>query len=653
MSIERIQELRRLLERYSEAYYAKNESLISDSEFDALMNELKALEEANPELFDASSPTQKVGGFADERFQKIKHRVPLKSLSNAYDADDLRAFDKRVREEAGGDVLYTVEYKIDGLTLALKYEQGKLVGAATRGDGLVGEDVYHNAKTIRSLPQKVDTRADFELRGEVYMSKKVFEELNAMSETQTFANPRNAASGSIRQLDSTITRNRQLDIFVFELLGGYEHTTSQVEAFEQLQALGFQTTKLELCSTIEDVISYIQQVEAIRPELPYEIDGLVVKVNEFSLRKRLGNTAKSPKWAIAYKFRAERQKTKVLDIEVNVGRTGVLTPLAILEPVKIAGSVVSKATLHNQDYIDVKDIRVGDVVRVEKAGDVIPAVVEVVFAERESDYPTFCIPSSCPVCGAAVEREEGQASHKCINPNCDAKSTRTLIHFVSKDAMNIAGFGESTVKLFTEQGLLKSITDIYMLGTKRDELLALDGFREKSVDSLLRSIENSKQNGLAKVLTGLGIPLVGKTTARKLAGVYGSMDALREAEVEELAGIEDVGEKIAQSIRSYFNDEENSRMIDRLKACGVLLSDTEERETTLEGITFVITGAFEGYDRKELSAMALSKGAKVGSSVSKKTSYLVVGEKAGSKLKKAEELGVQTLTLEEFLSFVG
>ncbi len=674
----RIIELRRLLEQYSDAYYKNDESMVSDSEFDAMMNELKTLEKENSEFFDADSPTEKVGGSADERFQKVRHGVPLKSLANAYDAEDLRAFDKRVRAEAGetGEqdvsfnqlldkekyaeynehgkslVSYTVEYKIDGLTLALKYEEGELVGAATRGDGAVGEDVLHNAKTIRSLPKMVKEKSNFELRGEAYMSRAVFEELNQIPDGQRFANPRNAASGSLRQLDSNITAERKLDIFVFELLGGYEKLNSQTSVFQKLKELGFQTTVLKEFDSIEGVIEYTKEVESIRGELPYEIDGLVVKVNDFGLRKKMGDTAKSPKWAIAYKFRAERQQTKVLDIEVQVGRTGVITPLAILEPVKVAGSTVSKATLHNQDYIDAKDIRVGDVVKIEKAGDVIPAVVEVVISERKEDYPKFNIPSACPVCGSVVEREEGQAAYKCVNPNCDARAARKLIYFVSKDAMNITGLGESTAKLLSEIGMVRRVDDFYMLKEKREELLDLEGFSDKSVDSLLLSIENSKNAGLSRLLAGFGIPLVGKTTARKLAGIYGSLDALMSASAEELAAIDDVGDKMAEAIRRYFDDADNQDMIEKLREYGMLFEDNEQRGTALEGLTFVITGSFEGYDRKELSNMALAKGAKIGSAVSKNTSYLVVGEKAGSKLVKAEKLGIPTLDLAAFLNMV-
>lgn len=646
----RIEELRKLIEQYNKAYYEEDRSLVSDAEFDALLLELKKLEGTAPSRFDVSSPTQKVGGGVSSRFKKVEHSLPLMSLDNAFTPEDLYAFDQRIRNELGRKTRYTVEFKIDGLTCVLKYRSGRLVGAATRGDGRIGEDVFENAKMIRTVPLTVPTDRDFEVRGEVYMSKESFRAVQ-----DTFANPRNAASGSLRQLNSEITRERKLDIFVFDLLGGFSEFDNQVDAFSHLRSLGFATTELKIFDSMDEVVEYTEEVSKIRGDLPYEIDGLVIKVISFADRALLGATSKVPKWAIAYKFRAERQVTKLIDIEVQVGRTGVLTPLAILEPVRIAGSAVSRATLHNEDYIRAKDIQIGDDVVVEKAGDVIPAVVEVLF-DRRKDTRVFSMPMYCPICKTKAVREEGQAAYKCPNLSCDARTERQLINFVSKDAMNIVGLGESTIRQFYAEGLLFSIHDIYTLKDKQEKLLELDGFSHKSVSQLLLSIEESKSRGLARVLTGLGIPLVGKTTARKLAQVFGSMEALIGASAEELNQIEDVGEKIAVSVISFFSREDIRQTVERLKTAGVAMEDTsagEERDLPLKGKTFVITGSFEGYDRSELTEMVLKSGGKASSSVSKKTDYVVVGEKAGSKLAKAQELGVPTVELEEFLRLVG
>lgn len=647
---DRINELRELVGRYNRAYYELNDSLVTDSEYDALVRELRTLESLAG-MEDESSPAQRVGGEAGEKYKKITHSTPLLSLENAMSAEELTNFDIRIRGELGSaeseKLRYTVEYKIDGLTCALRYSGGRLVGAATRGNGLVGEDVLANAMTIRSLPKTVDFDRDFEVRGEVYMSKASFAEIS-----DEFANPRNAASGSLRQLNPEITARRKLDIFVFELLGGFGSAKNQPEAFEKLAGLGFSTTEIREYANIEGVIAYAEEVHSIRETLPFEIDGLVIKVSDFGQRARIGTTSRVPKWAIAYKFKAERRETVLQDIEVRVGRTGVLTPLAILKPVKIAGSTVSKATLHNQDYIDSKDIRIGDTVVIEKAGDVIPAVVEVKKQSRTGSEQPFVIPGICPVCGAAVVREEGQAALKCSNLQCSARSERQIINFVSKDAMNIVGLGESSIRLFYEIGLISRIDDIYSLHMLRDRLISLDGFSDKSVDSLLRSIEESKGRGLDALLCGLGIPLVGKSTARSLADVYGSIDAIMDADAASLSAIYDIGERVAASVSGYFQNPENRAMIERLRGYGLTLEKTASHGGALTGKTFVITGSFENYGRSELEAMAVGAGGKVSSSVSKNTTYLLAGEKAGSKLAKAKALGVRVIELAEFLSII-
>lgn len=643
----RIEELRRLIEQYNKAYYEEDGSPISDAEFDALLLELKRLEEENPAQLDFFSPTRRVGGGASPRFKKVEHSVPLMSLDNAFSAEDLHAFDQRVRNELGRTTRYSVEYKIDGLTCLLKYRGGRLVGAATRGDGRIGEDVLENAKMIRTVPHTVPAERDFEVRGEVYMSKESFRRVE-----DSFANPRNAASGSLRQLNPEITKERALDVFVFDLLSGFPELDNQLDAFAHLKTLGFATTQLKVFDNMEEVVAYTREVSEIRGTLPYEIDGLVIKVISFADRAVLGATSKVPKWAIAYKFRAERQTTKLKDIEIQVGRTGVLTPLAILEPVRIAGSLVSRATLHNEDYIRAKDIRIGDDVVVEKAGDVIPAVVEVLF-ERRGETEVFSMPAFCPICKTKAVREEGQAAYKCPNLSCDARAERQLINFVSKDAMNIVGLGESTIRLFYAEGLLVGIADIYTLKEKTEKILSLEGFSDKSVSRLLQSIEESRERGLSRLLTGLGIPLVGKTTARKLAQIYGSIDALIRASADELSRLEDVGEKIASSVISYFSREDVLKSLERLRNSGVRMEEIQEEKTRrLQGKTFVITGSFETYSRDELTEMVLSAGGKSGSSVSKKTDYVVVGEKAGSKLAKARELGIPTITLEAFLNML-
>lgn len=638
----RIRELREELSRYRRSYYEENLSLVPDSHFDALMKELQELEQQYPELDQAESPTHTVGGRAQERFQKVRHSYPLQSLDNAFSAGDLRAFDRRVRNELGvTSIQYTVEYKIDGLTCALQYRNGILTRAATRGDGEVGEDVTENAKTISSIPHRVSETSDFEIRSEVYINKENFARIES-----EFANPRNAASGALRQLDPAITASRRLDAFVFELLGGLaDEIDNQVDAFRKLTELGFATTEIRLFEDIEGVIAYTDEVAKERSNLPYEIDGLVVKVNYFPYRVRLGSTSKSPKWAVAYKFPAESRRTKLIDIVVQVGRTGVLTPLAILEPVRIAGSTVSKATLHNEDYIQQKDIRVGDWVWVEKAGDVIPAVVSVDLDSRDGTQTPFLMPRDCPVCSNPVVREAGKAATKCLNPLCDAKFERVLRNFVSKDAMNIMGVGQSLIKLLIEKNFLTSIDDLYRLEKRYAELVQLDGLSDKSVTQMLDAISASKGRGMAPLLAGLGIPLVGKTVSKKLTAQYGSIQNLMDASFEELCAIDEVGEKIAESVTAYFGDPDNQRLMDALDALGVSMIGERVRQGGMSGKTFVITGSFEEAKRDEIASWIEAEGGKVASAVSSKTHYLVAGEKAGSKRKKAEELGIEIIDL--------
>lgn len=651
----RILKLRESIDQLNKAYYAYDRPTVTDYEYDTLMNELKALEASYPEYDDPNSPTRRVGGVVLDIFQKVIHTNPLLSLDNAYDEADLMAFDARVRKELGGSVSYTVEYKIDGLTVALLYEEGKLVRGATRGDGVTGEDVTENVRTIRSLPLTIDHKERLEVRGEVFLTKERFVALN---DTQNllgkapFANPRNAAAGSLRQLDSKIAASRGLDVFVFDILSGADALTiaTQEEAFSTLGSWGFKTANLVKFETMEAVVSYTEKMADIRHGLPYEIDGLVIKVNELNHRLQLGSTAKSPRWAIAYKFPAELASTVIQDIQVQVGRTGVITPLAIFAPVLVAGSTISKATLHNQDYIDEKDIRVGDTVYVQKAGDVIPAVVSVDLTKRPEGTVRFELPTYCPICGTETVRRQGEAALRCVNDNCPAKLKRLLMHFVSRTAMKIDGFGEALVEQFIDKGLIESIADIYTLHEKRETLKSLEGFGEKSVTKLLEAIELSKNNDYYRLIVGLGIPLIGEKAAKTLAKHFPEMSLLREASFEALVSIDEIGEKMAMSLMQYFSQNDTLRMLENLKDYGVRMnsSQTLEREGKLQGMTIVVTGTLVKYSRDGIKEVIENNGGKAAGSVSSKTSFVVVGENAGSKAEKAMQLGIKILSEDEF-----
>ncbi len=651
----KVESLRKQLNIYSRSYHSFDKSLIEDYEYDMLMNELKVLEEKFPELDDPNSPTKKVGGEVLSMFKKVTHTIPLLSLDNAYNAEDLRAFDARVRKEVTHILEYTVEYKIDGLTVALQYESGKLIRGATRGDGIIGEDVTYNVRTIKALPLVLEDAIDLEVRGEVFISKDNFVKLNeqqVLLGKESFANPRNVAAGSLRQLDSKIASSRNLDVFIFDLISGVDslNVSCQTEAFSKLNELGFKTAKIERFSTIDEVISFTEKMVSIRHELPYDIDGLVIKVNNFTQRETLGYTAKSPRWAIAYKFPAELAKTLIKEIQVQVGRTGVITPLAVFEPVLVAGSTISKATLHNQDYIDEKDIRVGDTVLVQKAGDVIPAVVRVLFEERPEGLKRFVLPTCCPICGTPTIRQEGEAALRCVNPVCPAKIQRLLMHFVSRTAMNIDGFGEALVEAFVEKGLIETIPDIYILHEHEETLMALEGFGEKSVKKLLEAIEESKQNDYYRLIVGLGIPLIGEKAAKTLAKHFSNMTKLKAASIEVLTAIDEIGDKMAASLVAYFQNPENEILLERLSAYGVNMNSSLKLTDAgvFSGKTLVVTGTLVKYTRDEIKSLIESNGGKAAGSVSAKTSYVIVGENAGSKAEKAEQLGITILTEEEF-----
>lgn len=651
----RIMALKGQINRHSHAYYVLDQPSITDAEYDALMNELIQLEKEFPELADPNSPTKRVGGAVLEIFNKVTHTVPLLSLDNAYNAEDLRAFDSRVKKDLGAMPEYTVEYKIDGLTVACLYEAGQFVRGATRGDGTTGEEVTENVRTIKSLPLSLESNINLEVRGEVFLPKASFVKLNeqqALLGKEAFANPRNAAAGSLRQLDSKIAANRKLDVFIFDIITGIEALgiSSQTDAFEKLTQLGFRTAPIKKFNDIEDVIDYTEAMVAQRHDLPFEIDGLVIKVNDLSMRNELGFTAKSPRGAIAYKFPAELAKTIIRDIQVQVGRTGVITPLAVFEPVVVAGSTISKATLHNQDYIDEKDIRVGDTVLVQKAGDVIPAVVRVVLEERPEHTKPFHLPEQCPVCEGPTVRQPGEAALRCINDNCPAKLQRLLMHFVSRTAMNIDGFGEAIVENFIEKGFIESISDIYRLKDVQDALKTIEGFGDKSINKLLEAIENSKSNDYYRLISGLGIPLIGEKAAKTLAKHFNSMDELMSADVESLTQIDEIGDKMALSIIQYFDRSDSKKLIEDLRELGVNLTSklTSKVEGAFSGKTLVVTGTLVKYSRDEIKALIEQNGGKAAGSVSSKTDYVVVGENAGSKADKARSLGIPIIDEAEF-----
>lgn len=644
----RAQQLRTELERHNRLYYEQDSPEITDFEYDSLLAELAGLEEHYPELLTDDSPTQRVGGKALDQFQQVRHTVRLLSLDNTYSETEVADYDQRTRKELSGPVVYAVEYKIDGLSVALRYENGLLVRAATRGDGEIGEDVTHNVRTIRSVPLKLKEPVTVEVRGEVFIPREGFAQLNEQQELDgllPFANPRNAAAGSLRQLDPKVTARRPLDIFVFDVLDG-AMPDSHLATLDYLTGLGFKTSRAYRCETLEAVLELCRTVPEERHGLPFEIDGLVIKVDSLAQRQELGEKSKSPKWAAAYKFPPEEAETTVEDITVHVGRTGVLTPRAELTAVKVAGSTVRRATLHNQDYIDEKDIRIGDRVMIQKAGDVIPAVVRVLLDKRTGSERPFQLPETCPVCDTATVRLEGEVALRCPNPDCPAKIRRGLIHFVSRSAMNIDGLGEALIDLLIQQRYVADIADLYYLEPKKEELASLERMGEKSVENLLASITGSKANDLHRLLSGFGIPLVGEQAAKGLAEHFRTMDALMIAGIEELTQVQDIGLKMAESLCQWFANEKNRALIEKLKEAGVnmeALSDDTPKGTAFAGMTFVLTGTLPTLTRDEAKAIIEANGGKVSGSVSKKTTCVVAGEEAGSKLDKANQLGVEVI----------
>ncbi|QCX33093.1 NAD-dependent DNA ligase LigA [Caloramator sp. E03] len=648
----RIEDLRKEIEYHNYRYYVLDDPQISDFEYDKMLKELEKLEKQHPEFYDENSPTQRVGGVPLKEFKQVRHNIPMLSLQDVFSFEELRDWDRRVKGEVEAE--YVVELKIDGLSVCLAYENGVLKTAATRGDGIIGEDVTLNVRTIKSVPLKIGYPYALEVRGEVYMPKDAFEKLNIQREEMeqpTFANPRNAAAGSLRQLDSSITAERKLDIFIFNVqrIEG-KSFEKHSEALEFLKSLGFKVSPERIvCKNIDEVIENIEKLSQIRGELPFEIDGIVVKVNELNYREILGQTAKTPRWAVAYKFPAEKKKTKVKDIIVQVGRTGAITPTALLEPVRIAGSTVSRATLHNEDYIRQKDIRIGDSVIIQKAGEIIPEVVEVVFEDRDGDEVIFKMPSKCPECGGDVVREEGEAALRCTNISCPAQLKRSIIHFASRDAMNIEGLGPQIINLLMENNLIHDAADLYYL--KFEDIVNLERMGKKSAQNLIDAIERSKGNDIDKFIFGLGIRYIGSKAAKNLAKYFKKIDNLLKSSYEELIQVEEIGDKMAQSIISFFKEEHNKNLIEKFKNAGInfeLLEKEDNKNKIFEGLTFVLTGSLSRYTRKEAESIIESLGGKVSSSVSKKTNYVLAGEDAGSKLKKAQELQIKIISENEF-----
>lgn len=654
----RIDELRDTLNRYGYEYYVLDSPTVSDFEYDALMRELINLEEANPELKTPDSPTQRVGGEVSEGFAEVTHAVQMQSLADVFSKEELFEFDERVRTALETDTVeYVTEMKIDGLSVSLEYENGSFVRGSTRGNGFVGEDITQNLKTIASIPLRLSEPVPFlEVRGEVFMPQKSFIRLNEQREVSgepLFANPRNAAAGSLRQLDSKITAERKLDIYVFNIqrIEGKELTDHR-SALDWLAEIGFKTVPgNRTYNGIEEAYEEVLSIGERRGGLTFDIDGAVVKVNSFAQREILGATSKTPKWAAAYKFPAEQQETKLTDIALQVGRTGAVTPNAVLEPVRIAGSTVSRATLHNIDNIRAKDIRIGDTVIIRKAGDIIPEVVEVVKSKRTGSETEFHMPADCPVCGGMLSREDGEAATRCTNPNCPAQQLRSIIHFVSKPAMDIDGMGAAVVEQLLDEGLISDIADIYTL--KYEDVINLERFADKSAKNLIRAIDNSRDRGLDRVLSGLGIRMIGERAALLLAEHFGNIEALMAADPEELSGIPEIGEKMAASLTEYFGQEKSVDIINRLKASGVRLEYEAVRASDiLSGKTVVLTGTLPTLKRSEAAALIELHGGKVSGSVSKKTDFVVAGEEAGSKLDKANALGITVISEDELLAML-
>lgn len=651
-----IEELRKLINYHSELYYTHDTPEIDDFEYDKLMRELKRMEAENPELITLDSPTQRVGGKILEGFEKVTHAVKMESLNDVFDKEEVLDFGRKTEENLGEKAEYVTELKIDGLSVSLEYKDGYFFRGSTRGDGVVGEDVTENLKTIRTIPLKLKENVDIEVRGEVFMPHESFIKLNEEQEAlelKPFKNPRNAAAGSLRQLDSSVAAQRKLDIYVFNIqVTDNKNLKTHKEALDYLAYLGFKTIPVKnVFNNIEEAFSEVERIGENRANLDFDIDGAVIKVNSLRQREMLGSTEKCPKWAVAYKYPPEEKETKLIDIVIQVGRTGVLTPNAVLESVRLAGTTVSRATLHNEDFIREKDIRIGDTVIVRKAGDIIPEVVGVVKEKRSGNEKEYEMPAVCPVCGAKVYREEGEAAIRCTSGECPAQLTRNIIHFASRDAMDIEGLGPAVVTKLLEEGLIKSSSDLYSLTT--DDISALDKMGEKSADNLIKAIEKSRENDLSKLIFALGIRHVGSRNAKILASHFETLDALMNANAEEIAAVNEIGTVIAESIVQFFSEPQNIDIVNKLREKGVNFECREKSKGGIfEGKTFVLTGTLPTYTRSDAAKLIEDRGGKVSSSVSKKTDYVLVGSEAGSKLAKAQDLGVAIIDEETFNSML-
>ncbi len=657
---DRMYELIEILNEADYNYYTLDNPTITDQEYDKYMRELIEIEEEHPDWTQEDSPTHKVGGQIIDSFQKVTHKIPMMSLSDVFSESEVLAFGKRIEKE-NIHPQYVCELKIDGLSVSLLYEKGKLIRAATRGDGVTGEDITHNAKTIKTIPLKLKEPVDIEVRGEIFMNKQTLEELNEtrrQNNEPLLQNCRNAAAGSIRQLDSKITAKRKLDVFMYHLPNPLDYgLNTHEEALNYIKKLGFKTNpNNRLVNSIEEVLQFIDEKTQSRDKLPYDIDGIVIKVNNIKDQQKLGFTAKYPKWATAYKFPAVEVLTKLKDIIFTVGRTGQITPNAVLDPVIVAGSTISRATLHNEDYVKEKDLKIGDIVSIRKAGDVIPEVVEVKKERRTGEEKDFEMIKNCPMCNSLLIKKEGQVDYFCPNDNCPARSVEQLIHFVSRNAMNIDGMGDRIMEDFYNFGFIKNITDIYYLKYHEKDLVRLEGYGDKSVSNLLEAIEKSKENSLERLIFALGIPHVGEKTAKILSAQYHNLNNLKNTTIDELVSIADIGDIIAESVYNFFHDENNLKIINELKELGLnfnYLHEDIKEDKSFSNKTFVLTGSLEIFTRDEAKQLIENLGGKTTDSVSKKTSVVIVGTNPGSKYNKAKELGIEIWTEKEFKERLG
>ena len=653
----RINELKEITAYHAKRYYDDDDPEISDFEYDMLMLELRNLENEFPDLITKDSLTQHVGGTVKEGFEKVEHEVPLQSLQDIFDYDELYAFDERIKKSLEDDVRYIVETKIDGLSVSLEYKDGLFVRGATRGNGLVGEDITENLKTISHIPKKLKEPVDIIVRGEVFIGKADFDKMNEereANEESLFANARNAAAGSLRQLDSKITAQRPLDIYIFNVQKSDSiEFKSHIESLQYLEKIGFNVNPVKItCDNVDDVIKAIENIGENREDLTFGIDGAVVKVDDLKQRENLGTNFKTPKWAIAYKYPPEQKETVLKDIALQVGRTGAITPMAILEPVKVAGSTISKTTLHNEDFIKEKDLKIGDTVIIQKAGDVIPEVVGVVKEKRTGNEKDFIMPRKCPVCGADAIREDGEAAVRCIGIECPAKQYRNILHFASREAMNIMGLGDSIIEEFLNRKMINNIADLYTL--KLEDIASLKKNGQKFAQNLIDSINKSKSNEFYRIINGLGIRHIGVKAAKSLAKSFKNIDNLMNASEADLLQIDDMGEIMAASVYDFFNQEQTKDLIEKLKSYGVnmKIEETDMVDNRFENMIFVLTGGLENYSRKEAEDIIESFGGKTSSSVSKKTTYVLAGEDSGSKLTKAQSLGITVINENEFINMI-